>query len=209
MQKYNTSLPNIKLPEYGRNIEKLVQYCKSIPDREKRTRYAYQIVSIMADVYPDIVQVENHQQILWDHLAIMANFELDIDFPYPVTTVETLRSQPDAIPYNDPYIASKMYGKTIENLIEKACAIEDRDQRIRMFELCANHMKRQFLATNKSAEEDDNKIIQDLLYYTKGEFQEDIYQVFLFSAKELALNNQYDPKSLTPPTGKKKKKKKK
>lgn len=209
MQKYNTQLSPVKLPEYGRNLQQLVEYCKSISDRDKRTRYAHGIVEIMADICPDAASVENSKQILWDHLAILANHELDIDYPFPILSQEKLEDRPTPLsnPQN-PYIHWRMYGKVVEDMIHKAIQMEDAEQRTRLLELCANHMKLHFHKTHPNADEDDNKIIQDLLEYTHGQFQDEIYKVFLYSAKELKENTQYDEASLLA-VGKKKKKKKK
>lgn len=209
MQKYNTQLSPVKLPEYGRNLQQLVEYCKSISDRDKRTRYAHGIVEIMADICPDAASVENSKQILWDHLAILANHELDIDYPFPILSQEKLEDRPTPLsnPQN-PYIHWRMYGKVVEDMIQKATQMEDAEQRTRLLELCANHMKLHFHKTHPNADEDDNKIIQDLLEYTHGQFQDEIYKVFLYSAKELKENTQYDEASLLA-VGKKKKKKKK
>ena len=209
MQNYNTQLSAIKLPEYGRNLQQLVEYCKTIPDRDKRTRYAYGIVDIMADIYPESAAVENSKQILWDHLAIISNYELDIDYPSPILSREKLddRPQPLSNP-QQPYIHWRMYGKVVEDMIQKAIQMEDAEQRARLFELCANHMKLHFHKTHPNADEDDNKIIQDLLEYTHGKFQDEIYKVFLYSAKELQENIQYDAASLVVSSKKKKKKKK-
>ncbi len=209
MQNYNTQLSPVKLPEYGRNLQQLVEYCKSISDRDKRTRYAYGIVEIMADICPDAASVENSKQILWDHLAILANHELDIDYPFPILSQEKLEDRPTPLsnPQN-PYIHWRMYGKVVEDMIQKAIQMEDAEQRTRLLELCANHMKLHFHKTHPNADEDDNKIIQDLLEYTRGQFQDEIYKVFLYSAKELKENTQYDEASLLA-VGKKKKKKKK
>ncbi len=209
MQNYNTQLSAIKLPEYGRNLQQLVEYCKTIPDRDKRTRYAYGIIEIMADIYPESAAVENSKQILWDHLAIISNYELDIDYPCPILTREKLddRPQPLSNP-QQPYIHWRMYGKVVEDMIQKAVLMEDAEQRARLFELCANHMKLHFHKTHPNADEDDNKIIQDLLEYTHGQYQDEIYKVFLYSAKELQENIQYDAASLEVSTKKKKKKKK-
>lgn len=209
MQKYNTQLSPVKLPEYGRNLQQLVEYCKSISDRDKRTRYAHGIVEIMADICPDAASVENSKQILWDHLAILANHELDIDYPFPILSQEKLEDRPTPLsnPQN-PYIHWRMYGKVVEDMIQKAIQMEDAEQRTRLLELCANHMKLHFHKTHPNADEDDNKIIQDLLEYTHGQFQDEIYKVFLYSAKELKENTQYDEASLLA-VGKKKKKKKK
>lgn len=210
MQHYNTQLPPIKLPEYGRNVQQLVAYCKTIPDRQKRTRYAYGIVSIMSDLYPETEKPENLKQILWDHLALLANYELDIDYPVEIITQEKLQLRPDPLPNpQHPYIEWRMYGKVIEDMIQKACSMEDREQRTRLFELCANHMKLHFHKTHPSADEDNDKIIHDLIDYTHGKFQEDILKVYLYALDELKENTQYDPNKLVAAPAKKKKKKKK
>jgi hypothetical protein len=211
MQQYNTQMPQVKLPEYGRNLQELVSYCKTIPDREKRTRYAYGIVSIMGDLYPDADKVENLNEILWDHLALISNYELDIDYPVEIIPKDKLNDRPETLKNpQQQSIRWRMYGKTIEEMVEKACAMEDQEQRIRLFELCANHMKLHFHITHPSADEDDDKIIHDLIEYAHEQYKEDIYKVFLYSAKELQENTQYDSANLVvTPTKKKKKKKKK
>lgn len=209
MQNYNTQLSAIKLPEYGRNLQQLVEYCKTIRDREKRTRYAYGIVEIMADLCPESAAVENTKQMLWDHLAIISNYELDIDYPYPVLSQEKFIDRPEPLSNpQQPYIHWRMYGKVVEDMIQKATEMEDTEQRLRLFELCANHMKLHFHKTHPNADEDNDKIIQDLLEYTHGQFQDEIYKVFLYSKKELQENTQYDPASLVETKKKKKKKKK-
>lgn len=210
MQQYNTQLPKVKLPEYGRNVQELVNYCKTIPDREKRTRYAYGVVSIMEDLYPEAEKVENLKQILWDHLALLSNYELDIDYPVEIIPHDKLNERPETLTYpQHQNIHWRVYGKVIEDMVQKACEMEDQEQRIRLFELCANHMKLHFHETHPNADEDDDKIIQDLLEYTQGRFQEDIYKIYLYTVKELQENTQYDPKNLVVSTKKKKKKKKK
>ena len=145
MQQYNTQMPKVKLPEYGRNLQELVEYCKTIPDRDKRTRYAYGIVSIMGDLYPDADKVENLKQILWDHLALISNYELDIDYPVEIIPKDSLNVHPEILQNPQQQdIALRMYGKVVEDMIRKACQIEDQEQRIRLFERCANHMKLHF-----------------------------------------------------------------
>lgn len=209
MQNYNTQLSAVKLPEYGRNLQQLVEYCKTIPDRQKRTRYAYGIVEIMADLCPESSDVENNKQMLWDHLAIISNYELDIDYPFPIIPQEKLDDRPEPLTNpQQPDIRWRMYGKVVEDMIQKAVQMEDKEQRTRLFELCANHMKLHFHKTHPNADEDNDKIIQDLLEYTHGQFKEDILSIYLFSAKELQENTQYDPASLIESKKKKKKKKK-
>lgn len=210
MQNYNTQLPQIALPEYGRNIQQLIEYCKTIPDRVKRTRYAYGIVDIMADVKNDTEGVEDIKPILWDHLAMISNYELDVDYPFPITPKEKFVERPNVL--SNPQqnrILWRMYGKVVEDMIERACVLSDPEQRIRLFELCANHMKLHFHKTYPNADEDNEKIINDLLEYTRGQFADEVRSIKLSSIKELQTNNQYDAAALEAQTKKKKKKKKK
>lgn len=210
MQHYNTQLPAVKLPEYGRNVQQLVAYCKTIPDRAKRTRYAYGIVSIMRDIYPEADKVENLTRVLWDHLAIIAGHDLDIDYPVPILTHEELSTRPDHLPYpQHQHIEWRIYGQLVEDMVARACQMTDPDQRIRLFELCANHMKLHFHVTHPTADEDDDKIIHDLIDYTRGQYQDDIMKVYLYSVEELQKNTQFDASALVVTPSKKKKKKKK
>lgn len=210
MLSYNTQLPQITLPEYGRNIQQLVEYCKTIPDRKKRTRYAYGIIDIMADVKGVAEKTEDQKHILWDQLAIIANYELDIDYPFPITPKEKLTDRPEILTNpQQKNIRWRMYGKVAEDMIARASILKDQEQRIRLLELCANHMKLHFHKTHPNADEDNEKIIKDLLDYTHGEFANDIKKIKLIAIKELLVNKQYDASSLEATTKKKKKKKKK
>lgn len=210
MLSYNTQLLQITLPEYGRNIQQLVEYCKTIPDRKKRTRYAYGIIDIMADVKGVAEKTEDQKHILWDQLAIIANYELDIDYPFPITPKEKLTDRPEIL--SNPQhknIRWRIYGKVAEDMIARATILKDQEQRARLLELCANHMKLHFHKTHPNADEDNEKIIKDLLDYTHGEFANDIKKIKLIAIKELLVNKQYDASSLEVTTKKKKKKKKK
>lgn len=207
MQEYNTQLPNIKLPEYGRNVQMLVNYCKTIPDRERRNACARTIVSIMGDLYPDLAEVSGRKNILWDHLALISNFELDIDYPCEIMKPEALDTKPEPLHNTQQRIDNRIYGKRMEELVAIARTIPDQSERIRLFELIGNQMKRNFHDTYRNASEDDNKIVQDLVYYAGEEFREDIMQIYMQDVKDLAKNEQYDPAKLVESKKKKKKKK--
>ena len=97
--QYNTQKEKLILPEYGRNIQQMVDYCVTIPDREERTRCAYTIIQIMGNLFPQIRDSDDYKHKLWDHLAIMSDFKLDIDFPYEVVKKENLESKPQKVEY--------------------------------------------------------------------------------------------------------------
>lgn len=208
MRDYNTRLPQIQIDEYGRNVQNLIEYCKRIPERDKRTRYAYTIIEVMADVFPDNANIENRKTILWNHLARIANFELDIDYPVEIIKPESIASKPQPLSQPQRNIQFRMYGKVVEDMLMKATTLPTADERISLFEYCANLLKRNFHKVNKDADEDDDKIISDMINYCGPQFQEEICQVYLYSVKELMANEQYDPSKLVESKNKKKKKKK-
>ena len=209
MQEYNTQMANIKLPEYGRNVQQMVNYCKTIPDRERRNACARSIVGIMNDICPDLSNVSNRKNILWNHLALISNFELDIDYPCEVINQSDLSSTPEPIRNKQRGIVNRIYGRSVEELVATTCQMESTDDRHQMFELIANQMKRNFHDTYQDASEEDNKILQDLVAYAGEEFRDEIYNVYMYDAKELAENNQFDASALDEAKKKKKKKKKK
>lgn len=159
--KYNTKEKQLLLPEYGRNIQNMVDYCVSIQDREERTTCANTIINIMGNMFPHLRDVNDFKHILWDHLAIMSDFALDIDYPYEVVKREDLHKRPPKLPYDQGSIRYKHYGKNLENMIREATHYEDGEQKEYLIDLLANHMKKSFLTWNKEVV-DDAKIFKDL-----------------------------------------------
>jgi hypothetical protein len=166
--KYNTQEKHLALPEYGRNLQNMVDYCVSIPDREERTYCANTIINIMGNMFPHLRDVNDFKHILWDHLAIMADFALDIDYPYEVVKREDMYLKPRKIAYPQASITYKHYGKNLENMIREATQLEEGEQKDYLISLLANHMKKSFLTWNKEAV-DDRKIFDDLKYLSKGD----------------------------------------
>lgn len=165
--KYNTKQKPLILPEYGRNIQNMVDHCVSISDREERTRCANTIINIMGNMFPHLRDVNDFKHILWDQLAIMSNFALDIDYPYEIIKKEDLYLKPHKLPYPQGRIAYKHYGKNMEKMIEKATGYEEGEPKEYLISLLANHMKKSFLTWNKEVV-DDKKIFKDLEYLSNG-----------------------------------------
>ncbi len=167
MLTYNTQLKKLILPEYGRNIQQMVDYCVSIPDREERTVCAYSIIASMGNLFPQLRDVDDFKHKLWDHLAIMSDFKLDIDYPCEVIKPESLDTHPHPIPYELSQIRFRHYGKYIELMIAKAVAMEDGEEKDALVDLIANHMKKQLLLANPDGV-DDAKVFKDLAMYSHG-----------------------------------------
>ncbi|MDR0769277.1 MAG: DUF4290 domain-containing protein [Dysgonamonadaceae bacterium] len=165
--RYNTQEKHLALPEYGRNIQHMVNHCVAIPDREERTRCANTIINIMGNLFPHLRDVNDFKHILWDHLAIMSDFALDIDYPYEVIKREDLYIKPGKLPYSQGKITYKHYGKNLENMIKKATEYEDGELKNVLTGMLANHMKKSFLTWNKE-EVDNQKIFKDLNLLSDG-----------------------------------------
>jgi hypothetical protein len=163
---YNTNRKKLPLPEYGRNIQNMVDYLFTIEDKDKRNRSAQTVIDVMGNLYPYLRDVAEFKHKLWDHLAIMSDFSLDIDYPYDPPTPDILTEKPNRVPYNQNYIKYKHYGRTMELLIKKAIEMEGEEKEI-IIEQLANQMKKLYLTWNKDAV-DDEKIFQDFEELSKG-----------------------------------------
>lgn len=166
---YNSNRKKLALPEYGRNIQNMVDYLLTIEDREKRNKSAQTVIDVMGNLFPHLRDVQEFKHKLWDHLAIMTDFQLDIDYPYEPPSPETLAEKPNKVPYNQHRIKIKHYGRTMELMIEKATEYEGEEREI-MIEQLANHMKKSYLAWNKDAVE-DKKIFKDLDELSRGKLK--------------------------------------
>ena len=166
--KYNTQQSKLILPEYGRNIQNMVNHCITIPDKDERKRCANTIINIMGNMFPHLRDVNDFKHILWDQLAIMSNFKLDIDYPYEIIKKEELYIKPPRLPYNNGKIHYKHYGKNLENMIRKATQYEEGEEREQLIKMLANHMKKSFLTWNKEVV-DDRKIFTDLNNLSHGQ----------------------------------------
>ncbi|MDR1763514.1 MAG: DUF4290 domain-containing protein [Dysgonamonadaceae bacterium] len=165
--RYNTQEKRLALPEYGRNIQNMVDYCVSIPDRAERSRCADAIINIMGNMFPHLRDVNDFKHILWDHLAIMSDFALDIDYPYEVIKPENLHVKPPKLPYTQGKMHYKHYGKIMEQMIRKANELEDGEMKEQLAGMLANQMKRSFLTWNKEVV-DDQKIFKDMAQLSGG-----------------------------------------
>jgi hypothetical protein len=193
---YNSQRKKLPLPEYGRNIQNMVNYLFTIEDKEKRNRSAQVVIDVMGNLYPYLRDVAEFKHKLWDHLAIMSDFKLDIDYPYNPPTPDILTEKPSIVPYAHNNIRYKHYGYIMESLIKKTTEFEGEEKEF-LVELLANHMKKSYLAWNKDGVDDD-KIFQDLKELSKGKLD--------ISKEEIQLA---DTKTILPAKPKKKKFKKK
>jgi len=165
--EYNTQQRRLPLPEYGRSVQNMVDHALTIEDRAERQRCANTIINIMGGMFPHLRDVPDFKHKLWDHLAIMADFKLDIDYPYEIVKKESLEVKPEVLAYPQKRIRYRHYGHILENMVKKAVEYPEGEDRKHLISLIANQMKKCFINWNKDSVE-DQKILDDLREYSQG-----------------------------------------
>jgi hypothetical protein len=157
------------LPEYGRNIQQMVKHAVTIEDRNERTKCAYAIINVMGNMFPYLRDVDGFKFKLWDHLAVMSQFKLDIDYPFEVLKKENLVQKPNKLPYSRKKMRYMHYGTIVEKFIEKTETIKNPNEKNAFIMQIANYMKKSLLEwNNKDINIDDKKIFIDLHELSKG-----------------------------------------
>ena len=164
---YNTQTEQLIFREYGRNVQRLVDYAKTVEDRDERNVVIKAIIGLMGQMHPHLRNVEEFKHKLWDHIYTLAEFDIDIDSPYPVPTREELFRKPDPINYPQEPIKFRHYGKNVENLIEKAIAMEDEEKKMAFAKVIGNYMKMVYINWNRD-HVNDEQIKNDLLFLSGG-----------------------------------------
>ncbi len=153
--EYNTQRDKLSINDYGRNIYKLIQYVKTVEDREKRTRMASAIVDTMANISQEPKDSENYKRKFWVHLMILANWELDVDMPFEISPEENVQFKPHPVSYNQAKPRYRHYGAIMENMIKTVAEYPEGEERDELVGLMAHAMKRDYLLWNRDTVEDD------------------------------------------------------
>jgi len=165
--EYNTQRKKMELPEYGRSVQNMVDHALTIEDRVERQRCANTIINIMGGMFPHLRDVPDFKHKLWDHLAIMSDFKLDIDYPFEIVKKEDLVVKPEKLEYPNGALRYRHYGRFLEGMIKKAMEIENEAEKKQLINLLAIQMKKDLNNWNKEGIE-DQKIVDDLREYTNG-----------------------------------------
>lgn len=170
---YNTQRKQLILPEYGREIQYMVDHAVTIVDKAERQRCAETIVGIMMTMIPQTQDAENCEQKCWDHLAVMSDFKLDVDYPYDISEARNMQHKPEPVPYPSGRIPVRHYGRMLFSIFEKLKSMEPGEERDRLTAMVANQMKRNLAQWNNSGSEDE-RVADDLARFTDGQIQLDI-----------------------------------
>ena len=169
---YNTRRPQMVIPEYGRNIQKMVEHAITIEDRSERNKVAQAIINVMGQLNPHLRDITDFKHKLWDHIFIISDFKLDVDSPYPIPDKESILKKPEKLDYPQSRIKFKHYGKSIEYIIDEAVKMEEGEMKVELIKMIANLMKKSYLTWNRESVDDD-LIISDLESLSKGKLKVD------------------------------------
>ena len=186
LPEYNTARGFMQISEYGRNIQKMVEYAIAEPDRDKRNKIADALIQLMGMLNPHLRDVADYKHKLWDHLFVISDFKLDVDSPYPIPTRESITIKPDIMSYPQRKIRYRFYGKNIEQMIEKASDMEDGPTKAGFINLIGSFMKQACKNWNEE-QLSDEEILTHLEMLSGGRIQMSSEEDVQFNA----LQNQH------------------
>ena len=160
--EYNTIREELIIPEYGRHIQKMINYASTRESKEERNKLANSIISVMGNLQPHLRDVPDFQHKLWDQLFIMSDFKLDADSPFEKPSKEVLNAKPDPLSYPQNFPKYRFYGNNIKIMIDEAVKWDAGEMKEALVLTIANHMKKCFLNWNKDSVKD--QVIFDHLY---------------------------------------------
>lgn len=193
---YNTNRSKLMIPEYGRNIQKMIDYTVTIEDMEERNRAARALIGIMSRIKPNITESNDYQRTLWDHMYIISKFKLVVDSPYPPPSQEELAKKPEKIPYSTNQIKYRHYGKNIEGIIQKAVAYEEGAEKDALTHMIANHLKKSYLNWNRDSVADET-ILKQLSKLSDGDLAVNEDTKLIATSEVLSKNKQKKRKHST------------
>ena len=170
---YNTQREKLLMPEYGREIQKMVDYAIGLATKADRLRCAKTIVRMMETKVPQVRDTADYQQTLWDHLYLMSGKQLDIDWPFDVSGAEKIHSKPAPVPLPQNRIRLRHYGKLVTELTDKLKTMPEGAERDELVRQTANQMKRDLLTWGHGSS-DDEKVADDMARLTDGAVQLDL-----------------------------------
>ncbi|WP_434502825.1 DUF4290 domain-containing protein [Prevotella sp.] len=176
---YNTQREQLVMPEYGREVQNMVDICGGLDTKAMRQSCAEAIVTIMERMFPQNHEDVNYKQKLWDHLAIMSDFKLDIDWPYDISQANKILAKPQPMEYPMTKISVRHYGHIMAEVFERLKTMAPGEERDALTKLAANQMKLSLMMWSHGSC-DDEKVASDLAKYTDGKIQLDL-NTFVFN----------------------------
>jgi hypothetical protein len=164
---YNSERPDLVIPEYGRNIQRMVEFAVTIKSRDLRNQVAQAIINVMGQLFPHLRDEENYKHKLWDHIFIMSDFKLDVDSPYPKPSPQQFQEKPEMVNYPSNNIKYGHYGRILEQTIKAVVDFPEGEEKDRLVQDLANMMKRMYI-TGAESNINDKVVIKQLKEFSGG-----------------------------------------
>ena len=171
--KYNTQRDKLQMPEYGRGVQDMIAHAVTLPSKAERQRCVEAIFSIMVNMQPQLRELPDYKHRIWDHIAYISGYQLDIDYPFPITRLGNEAQRPNPLPYPMKNIQQRQYGHLIEESLLQLSQMPEGSERDEMLTLVANQMKQNLFNWNRDAM-DDMKVATDISRYTHGSVSLDL-----------------------------------
>ena len=178
---YNSTREKLIIPEYGRNVQKMIFYALTMEDREKRTSFVKYIAGVMTQMHISTGSYGDYHHMIWDHLHIIAGYKMDVDSPYPMPDKETIEARPKTLSYSTGNIKYRPYGSNIEKMIKLAMTYEEGEEKDSLIENIANHLKKAYLNWNRDSVEDE-VIVNHLAVLSDGKLK--LKEGFVFKSTD-------------------------
>ena len=182
---YNTKRETLLLPEYGREIQRMVDYAIGCPTRDERNACANTVVRMMGTKVPNATETNDGVRALWDHLYIMGRGQLDIDWPYDMSEAVKITQKPQPMPIRKNHVKLRHYGHLVEECFDILKTMPNGRERDKLIYLTANQMKRDLAIWGRGTM-DDERVADDLARFTDGCVQLDINNMQLERVQETA-----------------------
>lgn len=183
--EYNSTRDKLIIPEYGRNVQKMINHALSIEDRERRTSFVNYIAGVMTQMHISSGSYGDYNHMIWDHLHIIADYKLDVDCPYPIPDKEAVEAKPKKMDYSAAKLKYKAYGANIEKMINLAITYEEGEEKESLIKTIANHLKKAYLSWNRESVDND-LIIQHLAILSENKLK--LKEDFEFESTEDIVN---------------------
>lgn len=192
--EYNTDRTDLIIPEYGRNVQKMVEHCLSLENRDERNKTALAIIEVMGNLNPHLRDVPDFKHKLWDQLFIMSDFKLDVDSPYEIPSKETFIKPPDMLDYPEKSKKYRFYGINLKMMIAETIKREDSEEKDALVLVLANHMKKSYLNWNRDVV-DDKTIFEHLFELSDSKIDIRNKDIVLSASNEFIKKRKFEPKS--------------
>lgn len=168
--EYNSSKELLTMPEYGRNIQELINYAKTIEDPEYRQAFAERLLDLMNQMQPKNKNIEDYRTKLWKHLFRIAKYDIDVNPPNgQMPTEEDMYAKPEKVNYPKSDARFRHYGNNVQRLIEKAVQMEPGSKREGFIQVIATYMKLAYKTWNKDHYVSDEVVKSDLKSLSDGQ----------------------------------------